>query len=59
MCSSSFIGAKITIPNSFLQVDVAIMEVGLGGRYDATNVVSELFGNPFLMLVNVFCLLNN
>jgi len=23
----------------FVQVDVAIMEVGLGGKYDATNVV--------------------
>lgn len=24
---------------SFMQVDVSIMEVGLGGKYDATNVV--------------------
>lgn len=25
--------------SNFMQVDVAIMEVGLGGKYDATNVV--------------------
>ena len=25
-----------------LQVDVAILEVGLGGRFDSTNVVSVL-----------------
>jgi folylpolyglutamate synthase/dihydropteroate synthase len=27
----------------FMQVDVAIMEVGLGGKYDATNVVCIVF----------------
>jgi hypothetical protein len=26
-----------------LQVDVALLEVGIGGRYDATNVVSPLY----------------
>lgn len=25
--------------SNFIQVDVAILEVGLGGKYDATNVV--------------------
>lgn len=31
------------ITNTFMQVDVAIMEVGLGGKYDATNVVCIVF----------------
>lgn len=28
-----------------LQVDVAILEVGLGGRLDATNVVSSMINS--------------
>lgn len=30
---------KVTLFSIFMQVDVSIMEVGLGGKYDATNVV--------------------
>ena len=26
----------------FKQVDVAVLEVGLGGKYDATNVVCDI-----------------
>ena len=33
------------------QVDVAIVEVGLGGKFDATNVVNTSF-----LLSCVFCL---
>lgn len=36
----------VLLTNTFMQVDVAIMEVGLGGKYDATNVVCIVFLFP-------------
>ena len=35
------------------KVDIAIVEVGLGGRLDSTNIITPLM--PYFPLVVVFC----
>lgn len=35
----------------FMQVDVAVLEVGLGGKFDATNVVRDLMLQQFHQLM--------
>lgn len=32
-----------------MQVDVAVLEVGLGGKYDATNVVCDISIHRFIV----------
>jgi len=34
----------------FKQVDVAVLEVGLGGKYDATNVVCIMYAYYYFLL---------
>jgi folylpolyglutamate synthase/dihydropteroate synthase len=39
----SHVGFEAHLLSTTMQVDVAILEVGLGGKFDATNVVCIIY----------------